>query len=257
MAKKRRKDRAAEEEKEYEFRPPEFDEKEFIKKELRDSKTMFITVGYAAIIGVAAAGISILEPDLVFVGLALVLVGIVSLKFFYPLVKVDTKEFTKKSWAANVAYFFFTFLAVWVLMFNFPFSDHADPDVEEITLWIHNSETDNYTAVDYKYDSNAATWRWVPRWSTTTDGLLRATDTYTVNITARVSDNGRLTTVGIAVGSAPSGYVAMTELGEHRYGHEVIGSDLSSTGLMFYIEAVDEADNDNTFYPVAPFPVTA
>ncbi|MCU0860009.1 MAG: hypothetical protein MUE55_05450 [Thermoplasmata archaeon] len=49
----------------------------------------------------------------------------------------------------------------------------------------------------------------------------------------------------------------MTELGEHRYGHEVDGSDLGSTGLMFYIEAVDEAENDNTFYPLTPFPVTA
>ena len=256
MAKKRKKDKA-EEEKEYEFRPPEFDEKEFIKKELRDAKTVFLTVGYAAATGLLAAAIAIFEPDLVFVGLVLVLGGILSLRYFYPLVKVDIKEFTKKSWAANIAYFFFTFLAVWVLMFNYPFSDHANPDIEEITLWIHNSDTGNLTAVDYKYESSTASWRWVPRWSTTTDGLLRATDTYSVNITARISDNGRLDTVRIAVGSAPSGYVAMTDEGVHRYGYDVSGSSLSSTGLMFYIEAVDDAGNDYTFYPNAPFPVTA
>lgn len=256
MAKKRKKEKA-EEEKEYEFRPPEFDEKEFIRKELRDSKAMFLTVGYAAAIGLVAAAVSIIEPDLVFVGLVLVLAGIFSLKFFYPLVKVDTKEFTKKSWAGNIAYFFFTFLAVWVLLFNYPFSDHANPDIEEVTLWIYNSDTGNLTAVDYKYDSGSTSWKWVPRWSTTTEGLLRATDSYTVNITAQVSDNGRLDTVGIAVGTAALGYVAMSEEGSQRYGYEVSGASLSPSGLMFYIEAVDKAGNDYTFYPNAYFPVTS
>jgi len=258
MAKKRRKDKA-EAEQEYEFRPPEFDEKEFLRKELRDTRAVLITVGYAAFFGILAAVITMVNPDLVIVGLVLVVAGIFSLKFFYPLVKVDVKDFAKKNWAGNIAWFFFTFLAVWVLLFNYPFSDHAKPDVVDVTVWIYNSDTQNLTAVDYRYSSSDGDWKWVPRWGTTTEGLLKATDTYTVNITATVSDNGRLETVRIAVGSAPSGYVAMTDEGDQRYGYEVSGASLSAASdLMFYIEAVDEAGNDLTFYPAGdPFPVTA
>jgi len=256
MAKKRKKEKV--EEQEYEFRPPEFDEKEFLRKELRDTRAVLITVGYAAFFGILAACISMVDPDLVLMGLVLVVAGIVSLKFFYPLVKVDVKEFTKKNWAGNTVWFFFTFLAVWVLLFNFPFSDHATPDVTEVTIWIYNSDTQNMTAVDYKFSSSDGDWKWVPRWGTTTDGLLKATDAYTVNITARISDNGRLETVRLAIGAA-TGYVAMVDEGEQRYGYEVSGASLSAASdLMFYIEAVDEAGNDLTFYPADdPFPITA
>jgi hypothetical protein len=256
MAKKRRKDQA-EEENTYEFRPPEFDEKEFLAKELRDTKTVLLTVGYAVLFGVLAAAITIMDADFVLIGLALAIAGLASLKVFYQAIKVNLKDFTKKNWAGNMAWFFFTFLATWVLLFNYPFSDHAEPDVNDVTVWIYNSDTQNLTAVDYKYVASEATWRWIPRWGTTTDGLLRATDAYTVNITATVSDNGNLKTIGIAIGSAPSGYVAMTDEGDQRYGHTVDGATLSAASdLMFYIEAVDEAGNALTFYPIAGFPVS-
>ncbi|HIH01205.1 TPA: DUF3810 domain-containing protein, partial [Thermoplasmata archaeon] len=191
MAKKRKKDKAKKEE-EYEFRPPEFNEKEFIEKELRDTKTVLLTVGYAALFGIVATVIAHVSNGLIGLSFLLVFAGIYSLRYFYQLVKVKTEDFQKKNWAGNVAWFFLTFLAVWILTFNYPISDKANPKVEDVVVWIINEDTGNITAVDYLYTSTQGTYSWVPRDGGELSSLLVANSSYTVNITARVTDNGVL-----------------------------------------------------------------
>jgi len=72
-----------------------------------------------------------------------------------------------------------------------------------------------------------------------------------------VADNGELESVKIAIG-VPSGYTNMTDQGESVYGREVSGVSLNpSTGLMFYIQATDEAGNYYVFYPTSPIPVAS
>jgi hypothetical protein len=254
MAKKRKKEKKEEEE--YEFTPPEFDEKEFLEKEMRDTRTILFTVGYGAVYGATAAAISIVDSSYVAVGLVLLLVGLFSLKYVYPIFKINVQEFAKKNWAGNIAWFFFTFLAIWVLLFNVPFSDHADPDIKDLTVWVHNNTTGNYTAIDWKQGPDGLT-AWIPRDGGTLATLIRATANYTVNITAAVADNGELESVKIAIG-VPSGYTNMTDQGESVYGREVSGVSLNpSTGLMFYIQATDEAGNYYVFYPTSPIPVAS
>ena len=68
MAKKRKKDK--QEAEEYEFTPPEFNEKEFLKKELTDLKVGLITVVFAIALGVAAAAITLANDDLLLLYLA-------------------------------------------------------------------------------------------------------------------------------------------------------------------------------------------
>jgi hypothetical protein len=255
MAKKRKKDKAKKEE-EYEFRPPEFDEKEFIKKELRDTRTVLLTVGYAAVFGVIATVLAHLSNSLIGLSFLLVFVGIYSLKYFYPLLRIKTDEFQKKNWAGNVAWFFLTFLAVWVLTFNYPISDKASPKVEDLVVWITNEETGNITAIDYEYVSSLGAYAWIPRDGGQLDTLLVANESYTVNITARVTDNGVLRVAELSLGEVPGTYVDMEKDDDvvNRFDFVVDGEDLTGTRLFFYIHAEDDRGNEITFVPVSGIP---
>lgn len=250
MAKKRKKDK--EEKEEYEFKPPTFDEKEFLEKELRDTKTVLFTIGYGALFGLIAGLIANLDQDLAMIGLIIVIGGLISLKYFYSVIKVDTTQFQKKNWAGNAVWFFFTFLAIWVLLFNYPFADHADPSVRDVVVWVYDG--DSYTAIDYKYVDTAGSYAWVPRDDVALNTIVHASSNYTVNITARIADNGDLETARIVIGGGT--YIPMTYEGEHRYGYQINGADLSSGGLSFTIEATDGVENITVFTPVSTIPVT-
>ena len=255
MAKKRKKEKVKKEE-EYEFRPPEFDEKEFIEKELRDTRTVLLTVGYAALFGILATVIAHLSNSLIGISFLLVFVGIYSLKYFYPIVRVKTSEFQKKNWAGNVAWFFLTFLAVWVLTFNYPISDKANPKVEDVVVWIENEATGNITAVDYVYVSTLGSYTWIPRDGGLLNELLRPTENYAINITARVTDNGVLRVAEISIGEVPAGYSDMTKDEDtvNRYDFRESGENLTGSRLFFYIHAVDDHGNEFTFVPASGIP---
>jgi len=257
MAKKRKKDK--EEKQEYEFKPPEFDEKEFLLKELRDTKTVIMTVGYAAVFGIVAGVLTSINELLAWVGLGLLVGGVISLKYLYPRLKIDTSTFQKKNWAGNVLWFFTTFLAVWILTLNFPFTDHADPSVTEVTVWIQrgtNSTAPDYnlTAIDYKYVDSAGTYMWISRWGGSLESVLYASASYTVNITAKVADNGKLSTVRVSVDGAD--YATMSPEGDHRFGYSVTGDLIESSSLSFTIVATDSVGHEKIFTPVSGIPVS-
>lgn len=252
MAKKRKKEK--QEKQEYEFKPPEFDEREFLEKELRDTKTVLLTVGYAAVFGAAAGAVSNFDESLVPLGLVLVIGGLFSLKYFYPIIKVDISQFQKKNWAGNIAWFFFTFLAVWVLSLNYPISDHANPTVTDVTIWVDSGT--NVTALDYKYVDSLGTYTWVPRWGESLDSVIHASASYTMNITAKVADNGKLSTVRISINGGD--FVTMSPEGDHRYGRGVTGDMLTSGSyLTFEVRASDEAEHTTVFSPVSGVYVAA
>ena len=253
MAKKRKKDKAEDEE--YEFVPPEFDEKEFLKKELSDTRVAVLTVGYAALVGIVAGAISYVSSSAVGLAFLAGIAGIFSLKYFYTLMKVDTAKFQKKSWAGNVAMFFFTFLAIWVLLLNVPFMDNSKPTVDKVVVWV---ERDGLIAgIEYKYVEAQKAYGWVPKDATNWTLVVSSWTNATVNVTAKVADNGNLASVEIAVGSISAGYNPMDAVGDSRYETAVPGTSVTqASGLMFYIRASDEAGNQFTFNPVRPVPLT-
>jgi len=259
MAKKRKRDKAKEEE--YEFRPPDFDEKEFLKKELRDTKTVLFTIAYAIAMGVAAGLMSRVSRDLLGPSFLLVIAGIVSLKWVYDIIGIDVSTLLKKNWAGNIATYFFTFLAVWVLLLNPPFADNAKPTIDDLIVWVErpDGEGTNITGIEYK-DVPVGGWQWVPLWGEELAGLVRANASYTINITAHVADNGGLDFVGIDIGAEGGGYLEMESLGEGRYGFTMTGDELTgfiSSGLMFSVYANDKVDNDRSMTPVRSIPISA
>ncbi|UCF07724.1 MAG: hypothetical protein JSW28_08795 [Thermoplasmata archaeon] len=134
MAKKRKK--VKEEKEKYEYIPPEFEEEEFLRKEVRETKTLLVTVGYAALIGIASFGLTFTDAAL---GALLGIVAVVFLRHIYPLIRIDTSQIEKKQWAGNIIMYFFTWLAIWILLTNPPFSDSAGPTVKSVGVYFESS----------------------------------------------------------------------------------------------------------------------
>ena len=86
--------------------------------------------------------------------------------------------------------------------------------------------------------------------------LLVANSSYTVNITARVTDNGVLRVAEISLGEVPGTYSDMEKDADtvNRYDFLENGENLTGTRLFFYIHAVDEHGNEFTFVPTSGIP---
>ncbi len=253
MAKKRKKDKADKEE--YEFRPPDFDEKEFLLKEMSDTKTMIWTVAYGVLFGIAAGALMLASEDMLGVAFIIGIAGTLSLKYFYPLIKVDTKEFQKKNWLGNIATFFFTFLAIWVLVLNVPMSDHAPPAVENIVIWVGEGVTAK--GIEYRYLEAAGRYGWTPlNASDDLATMISVSAASRLNITAKVTDNGNLASVIISVTSNETHESQMTEENDYRFEYPIYSNDLSdSHDLLIKIIARDDAGNLTEWTPTSTVPV--
>jgi hypothetical protein len=247
MAKKRKKDKKEEEE--YEFIPPEFDEKEFLKKEIKDTKVSLTTIAIAVIFGIVAGGIAEISRSLVAPALLIGFGGAISLKYIYQILKIDVSHFQKKNWLGAVGSFFFTFLAVTVLLINVPFADFANPTVDKVIVWINDGS--ELRAVHY--DSETSRWVYTPADNDDTwTPVIHSGDA--VNITALVTDNGKLSVVEIAVVPAIATYLPMTKDQDGRYNYSLTGDMLSGQGLSFSIRAVDGSGNSVLFSPSQTIP---
>jgi len=243
MAKKKRK-KEAEAEK-YEFVPPDFDEKQFLKDEMKATKRTILNVIYGALFGALAAGVTALTGSAP-LGLLMMIVGIASLKYVYPILGIDISKFTKKNWLESGAFFFLTFMAIWILMFNPPFSDHADPTIENYSVSLRMGDT-NWTIFNYTYDSESARYYWKAANGSSLSEYLDLNSE--INISARVSDISGIEGVPkISIGSL--NLQDMTCIGDNTYSYHIESlNQVYPTGgfFSFSIFAEDRAGNDNTF----------
>lgn len=247
MAKKRKKDKKEEEE--YEFTPPEFDEKEFLKKEIKDTKVSLMTIAMAVIFGIVAGGIAAINRSLVAPALLIGFGGALSLKYIYEILKIDVSHFQKKNWLGAAGSFFMTFLAVTVLMINVPIADFARPTVDNVIVWIDDGT--ELRRVDY--DTETSRWTYVAgNQNDSWDPVIHSSDA--VNITALVTDNGKLSKVEIAVVPEIATYRNMTKDADGRYQYNITGDVLHGQSLSFSIHAVDRAGNSELFSPAQTIP---
>jgi hypothetical protein len=117
MAQKKRK---VEEKKEpqYEFVPPDFDEKDFLEKDIGATKITMLSFVWGIVFGVVAGLTNSISP---FIGLLLIFVGIYLMKYFLQAFKINTAEIDKKGWLGNIVMFFFMLLGTWIMLINPPF----------------------------------------------------------------------------------------------------------------------------------------
>lgn len=135
MAQKKRKEPEVKEE--YNFVPPDFSEKEFLEKDITVTKTVLISALLAAVFGVVAY----LTTSITFViGLLLIIIGAVALKYIFQLLPIDISAADYKTWLGNGAMFFFLALGIWVLLLNPPFGDSVDPQIEDLQVWAGDAQ---------------------------------------------------------------------------------------------------------------------
>lgn len=127
MAKKRRK-----EEKKVAFKTPEFDEVEFMQKEVGNTKIALLTIIFSFPIAFLAYAVTL--AGLPAAGFLIGIGAIFLLRYVYGLFNIDTEEFQTKDWLGNSAMFFFTWLAIWVLILNMPFSDLTTPTIGKVEI---------------------------------------------------------------------------------------------------------------------------
>jgi len=240
MAKKRRK-KEVEAEK-YEFKPPDFDERQFLIDEMKATKRVILTVAYAGLFGALAAGATS-AVDAPSFGLLIMILGLISLKYVFPLMGIDLSKFTKRTWLESGAWFFFTFMALWILMYNPPFSDHAGPDIEEISVSV-NVEGSGWLQFDYIFESEAGAHTWSEVNGTSLASALQGLNNTEINITARVADASGLTgNPRIAIGVRSP--VEMTLVDDYLYTYSIASFDSSylKADYLFTFSIVAEDGN--------------
>lgn len=103
-----------------EFQLPEFDETEFILKEVRDARLGVVTIVFALAVAIVTRGVEAgLGTGLAFLfGLA----AGYGLKVLFEFLGTDLGELDKKSWLGLGAIYFFAWLGFWTLLLNGPFA---------------------------------------------------------------------------------------------------------------------------------------
>lgn len=130
MAKKRR-ILEKEPEEEYEFVPPEFDEKEFILKDFYGTKVLLVVALLAVITGIVCGQIQQALPGSssgagvgFFIAIVLYFGVCIALKPILKLLKFKPDYLEVKTMIGNYLLFLLFSLGIWILMINPPFAWH-------------------------------------------------------------------------------------------------------------------------------------
>ena len=132
------------------FKFPEFDEKEYLRGEIRDAKAIISSALVAIPMAACAAMITgSFHPTL---GIVVGLAGFGVIYFLFKMLFKDMTGFKAKHWLMTMGGYFLTFLALWILMINPPFMDLTGPVIEKPQ---YATVYGNFTAVDgdtYTFD---------------------------------------------------------------------------------------------------------
>lgn len=222
MAKKKRRTPEEKEEK-YEFVPPEFDEKEFLIKDLQITKISWMVTLLSIIMGIVAYFFSDITSQMA-VGFLILMVSILGLKQLLSILRFDMSEVDTKGMFGNYILFALLFLGVWIICMNPPIGDNSNPVVENISI--------GYTGIEgYEFVT-----------LTGNQFTITGTGTLNLNISAMVADNGQLDDVVIKwTGGGETKTYNMT-LVDDKY-QFLVDVTPSTSAYYFQIIATDAAGN--------------
>jgi hypothetical protein len=122
------------EEEEFKFVPPEFDEREYIEKDLKDSKLLIITTLFGLVAGIAAAASSIFLNSALLGFILIIAVLVIVFRFLYPMMKVEVDKFRRSDFVYKGGTIIVTALAIWILLVNPPFYVMSPPTIKNVSL---------------------------------------------------------------------------------------------------------------------------
>ncbi len=201
-------------EEEPEFVPPEFDEKEFIRKDLADSKIVIITTIFGIIVGAAAAAATIYVSSIL--GFLIIVAMTYGLfKLLFRALKVDISAYQRKDYLYKGGTYFITAVALWILLLNPPFAFATPPSVS------------GPDAVQM-YQLTGGTWQRVPLNTTPTISAGQ------VNITAHVLSIGSTQATIYIIHNSASFSAQMSPVSEYNFQYH---ANVTSGSYSFYIIA--------------------
>jgi hypothetical protein len=180
MAKKKRQ-KISRKEGDVPFKFPEFDQDKFLEDEFRSAKTTFISAGLGLGWGVTAALLYGLDTGLWPLILVLGLLVAGALRALFIAARLDLEEIGTKGMAGSFAVYFFTMVAVWILLINPPFNDLQKPVVLDVEM--------QYQAVDENGTPVNASWMNLKGDDRSFDDVVRPAN---LRIRAKVADNDEL-----------------------------------------------------------------
>ncbi|MGB1586763.1 MAG: hypothetical protein ACPHID_06945 [Thermoplasmatota archaeon] len=129
MAKRNKAEEPAEGE-EYQFIPPDFDEDQFIHKEMVSFHTT-VVLFFAGIVAAIASWGAFAALDGArtgwLVGMVILAIAFAFLRPLFRILKIDIAHWARREWIGTGFLMFFTWLAFFIMLVNPPVSDFADP----------------------------------------------------------------------------------------------------------------------------------
>lgn len=114
---------------EFNFVPPDFNEKEFIEKDLADSRIVIITTVFGIVIGAFAALATIYVSGILGF-LIIVAMGYALFRFLFRALKVDISTYQRKDYLYKGGTYLITAIALWILLLNPPFAFATPPTIQ-------------------------------------------------------------------------------------------------------------------------------
>jgi hypothetical protein len=175
LAKKRR--QKVEKKDDYDFKLPDFDEHQFIGLELRKAKVSLIAFIFAILMVIVTFQLyTVTFPDSRG-PIVLGIFSVVMLPIIVKIIKVDVTDFDWKNWIGVGAIYVMSWLAIFILVCNPPFSDFIDPDIDD----------DKYLKVTYQRLDNGT---WLSQDKDTTPPSLISP--IRINISTKITDNSAI-----------------------------------------------------------------
>lgn len=215
MAKRKKREEEEEEEEAFEF--PEFDEEEYMKKQISKGKAAIITVAIAPLFSLASMEVFKFTLDWTF-GFIVGIFGLIMLIPILGFIGIDTDKLGKKGYAMNWGMYFFTWLAVWIILINPPVNDFAEPTVNDFEV---------HVLMD-------------GQWKPLEDVELNNTEEYDINVTAVVTDNVGIKHESISIELQGQGSTRkMNRTGDHTYEERFDNITATTQPYIFYVSAED------------------
>jgi hypothetical protein len=173
LAKKRRQKIEKKEEDDFDF--PEFDEHQFISMELNKAKIALVAFLYAILIVFFTYQLyNITYPD-ARAPMALGFLAVAAIPFISKFVRIDISEFDWKNWLGAGAVYVFSWLAIFIILVNPPFSDFVEPEIDEEVSYL-------------RLDGSGQNWT---KWDTLAEiNTLRTPER--INFSIEISDNSQI-----------------------------------------------------------------
>jgi len=136
------------------FEIPDFDEQEYMEKEMNTARMSFVDIGVGmALVGIGFGIMRALEGPLPkgLVLLFLVLVGVITrfpLRELYGRFGIDTEKLENKHLIGHGFTIFVTWVAVLTLLSNPPVSDFDDPHITKFEIYSFDANLDTYNETD-------------------------------------------------------------------------------------------------------------